>query len=202
MSYVIYVCDTETTGINPEINDVIEVSFWRITLNNSIDEQKTWCIKPTNPSTIEEKALHINKHKREDILHNTALGRETYGEPADVVEEIEAWIMDDDMPISARVFVGQNPEFDYKFLKQLWTKTNNKNTFPFYPFLIDTIQVARLIDVCIGKRRDRYNLGALVKDFGVTKVTAHRADGDTKMTKDLFLAQIKPLIEIIKENFG
>ena len=30
MSYAGYVCDTETTGLDAEKNDVIEVCFWRI----------------------------------------------------------------------------------------------------------------------------------------------------------------------------
>jgi DNA polymerase III alpha subunit (gram-positive type) len=67
------------------------------------------------------------------------------------------------------------------------------------------MQLARLIDVCTGKKRARYGLVALVQDFGVTKATAHRADGDVKMTKELFekiYAVLKnPLVEAFNNSY-
>lgn len=197
MSFVIYVCDTETTGINPEEHDVIEVSFHRL----SDDEQRTWCLKPYQPETISDKALQVNKHKKEDILHKTAFGRETYRDPSDVIPEIEMWVMGDGVTVEDRVFLGQNPKFDYDFLRKLWKRANTTHTFPFSTFIIDTIHIARFIDLCTGKRRSRYNLSSLVKDFGVTKGKAHRAAEDVKMTKELFLKQFDPIKEHIAEQF-
>lgn len=198
MSYQIYVFDCETTGLDAILNDVIETSFFRI----SDGEQKTWCLKPLNPLNIEEKALSVNKHKLEDILCQTPFGRETYKEPRDVVPEIEGWIISDGSPIEDRVLVGQNPKFDYDFMKALWAKTESPDSFPFKEVLIDTLQIARLIDLCTGKKRARYHLGGLVKDFGVTKAKAHRAEGDVKMTKDLFLAQFEPIKEFLATTFA
>lgn len=195
--YVIYICDTETTGLDPVENDVIEVSFWRLSDN----EQKTWCIRALNPETISDKALQVNKHNRDDILRKTAFGKETYREPADVVSEIEVWMMGDGASIGDRVFLGQNPQFDFDFLKQLWKKANASHSFPFSNFIIDTIQMTRFIDLCTGKRRQRYNLGSLVKDFGVTKGKAHKAAEDVKMTKDLFLKQYEPIRDHVAEQF-
>ena len=197
MSYVIYVCDTETTGLDPVDNDVIEVSFWRL----SDDEQKTWCLRALNPETIQDKALKVNGHKRDDILHKTAEGRETYREPSDVVSEIEVWMMNDGVTVEDRVFLGQNPKFDFDFLRQLWKKAGSPHTFPFSSFIIDTIHMARFVDLCTGRRRDRYNLGSLVRDFGVTKAKAHRAEGDVKMTRELFLKMFDPVKSHIAEQF-
>jgi DNA polymerase III alpha subunit (gram-positive type) len=197
MGYVIYVIDCETTGLDYQLNDVIEVSFWRI----SDGEQKTWCLKPLNISEISDKALKVNGHKKEDLLHATASGKETYREPSDVISEIEAWVISDGVPIEDRVFLGQNSDFDYKFLQNLWKKAGSPDTFPFGGFVVDTIQLTRLIDMCTGKKRKRYNLGSLVRDFGITKAKAHRAEGDVKMTKDLFLAQFNPIKDFIAENF-
>lgn len=207
--YVLYVVDCETTGTNPNEHDVIEVCFWRLT----DDESKTWCLKPLNVETIDDRALKINKHKREDIIHKTAKGRETYLDPVTVLPEIEMWIMQDGVGTEDRVFVGQNPQFDYDFLVKLWQKVGSEDTFPFgfwrgegaerknLGFLIDTIQIARLIDLCTNKKRRRYNLGSLVKDFSITKAVAHRADGDVKMTRDLFLKMLEGLRESAQEHF-
>lgn len=207
MDYIIYICDTETTGQDPEKHDIIELSLWRVDSKIlsgkkiELDEQKTWYLTPLNPQSIEDQALYVNKHKREDILHQTQEGRELYKNPKNTIDDIETWIMDDDVSLDDRVFVGQNPEFDYSFLKEFWRKTGNKNSFPFSPYFLDTMQIARMIDLCMGKKRSRYNLGSLVKDFGVTKARAHRAADDTKMTKDLFIKQVSPLYDVIRESF-
>lgn len=191
MSYSVYVCDTETTGLDPVKNDVIEVCFWRI----GEPESKTWWMKPLNPESIQDKALKVNKHNREDILGLTKEGREKYLPPEEVLPEIEEWIMEDGAAAEERVFIGQNPEFDYKFLAELWKKTGNQDDFPFgfwrnknenIGYTLDTIQLARFIDLMLGKKRKFYNLGGLVKAFSIKKAQAHRADGDVQMTKDLY----------------
>lgn len=192
--YTQIVCDVETTGTDPEKHDIIEICMWRL----GDSESKTWCLTPLSPENIEDEALHINKHLREDILHKTEKGRETYKHPSVVLPEIEMWLMEDGSAAEDRVFIGQNPMFDYEFLLALWRKLGAENDFPFgfwiegkngrrnQGYIVDTIQLARLIDLCTGKKRAKYGLGALVKDFSVTKATAHRADGDVKMTKELF----------------
>lgn len=207
--YSIYFCDTETSGLinTPGINgsldntcDVLEVCLWRM----GEPESKTWWTKPLNPENIEDKALKINGHKREDILWLTKEGREKYREPSIVLPEIEEWIMQDAAAAEERVFIGQNPEFDYRFLANLWQKVGAKDNFPFgfwrnkeenVGYTLDTIQLVRFIDVMLGKKRKFYNLGSLVKDFGVKKVQAHRADGDVQMTKELF----EKIAEVFKD---
>src|SRR5690606_19293347 len=198
MEYVIYVGDTETTGTEPLIHDIIELSLWR----SSDDSQKTWLIKAVNIQEIQEKALTVNKHKREDIVHNTKFGRETYMDPAEAIIDIENWILEDDVSVEDRAFVGQNPDFDIKFMKAFWDRQGSKDTFPFGSFVLDTLLITRLIDLVIGKKRKYYNLGKLVKSFGITKGKAHKASEDVRMTKDLFFKQLEPLKEVIKENFS
>jgi DNA polymerase III epsilon subunit-like protein len=195
MIYSSYFVDVETTGTRPEKHDIIEICLWR-----STDlESRTWWMQPLNPENIEQEALNINKHKREDILHQTKEGREKYLHPSIIIPEIEMWMMEDGAAAEDRFFIGQNPMFDYDFMLAAWAKINSSDSFPFGYWMdernggrrnvgniIDTIQLARLIDLCTGKKRDRYGLGALIKAFGVTKAQAHRADGDVKMTKELF----------------
>lgn len=213
MSYVSYVCDLETTGLDPVRHDIIECCMWRI----GDSESKTWCLTPLSPENIEDEALQINQHRREDILHQTEIGREKYKHPSIVLPEIEMWLMEDGSAAEDRVFIGQNPMFDYEFLLSLWKKQGAESNFPFgywiegrsgkrnQGYIIDTIQLARLIDLCTGKKRSKYGLSSLVKDFGVTKATAHRADGDVKMTKELFekiFSVLKPpLAEAFNDSY-
>lgn len=202
MSLVIYVIDTETTGVDPEKHDVIEASFWRF----SDDTQKTWRLRPFNPNTIEKKALSVNKHKEDDILHRTEYGRKTYLEPSDVIQDIEAWMMEDDAAAEDRVFIGHNADFDYRFLQSLWKRCQSEDTFPFGRFVIDTIAIMKFIDLCSNRRRKFYNLRGAVKDFGVPRATAHSAEGDVKMTGNLvhkILNEVKSTIaEKFKDNYS
>lgn len=183
MKQIVYCIDTETTGFDPIHNDVIEIAMWRL----SDDDNKSWLIQALNESTISDKALNINGHIKEDILIKTAFGKENYKHPSDVIIDIENWIVSDGATIEERVFLGQNPKFDFDFLTAMWKKQNTEETFPFKGNLLDTIQLVRFIDFCTGKIRASYSLGNLIKDFDIPKLKAHRAMEDVKMTKDLFL---------------
>lgn len=203
--YVIYVIDTETTGLNHLENDVIEISACRLVLENDIREQKTWLLKAKNPKTISEEALKVNGHKREDILGMTAFGRENYLDPEVIVPEIELWIMEDEMSAKDRIFAGHNPDFDIAALQELWRRNGGIENFPFDlergNRIIDTKQIAALYDVCTGKRRQFYNLTSLVDDFGIKKGKAHKASEDVRMTTDLLLEFMKPIKEPVKNAF-
>lgn len=201
-NYIIYVQDTETTGLSMD-NDIIEISFLRI--QNKNFEQKTWLLKAVNEASIQDDALKVNGHKKEDILWKTQYGRENYKNPSDALFEIEEWINKDGMSSHDRVFAGQNPLFDFDRMVELWSRCNTLDTFPFITghnkLIVDTKQLALFIDICLGVKRDRYNLGSLVKAFGVKKGTAHRADEDTRMTADLLVKFIDGMTPSIKQSF-
>lgn len=203
--YVLYISDTETTGLDPEQHEVIELSMSRLipqedgTYN---EEQKSWLIKAVNPKTIQDEALAINGHKREDILHISKFGRDNYMLPAAAIDDIEMWMLEDNVSAMDRIFAGQNPTFDIDMLKALWKRNDRPDEdFPFAVErgnrIIDTKMIVTLFDVCTGRRRKHYGLGKLVKALGVKKDKAHRADGDVRMTRDLLLklvAIIQPAV--------
>lgn len=213
--YVIYVNDTETTGLMAAekkgleiLDDVIEISMLRLQQKNSKYErdQKTWYLKPLNPKAISDDALRVNKHKKEDILWLTEYGKQTYREPKEVLPEIESWMMEDEVSAKDRIFVAQNADYDVNAMEALWEKLGCKNSFPFDLAKgnrkLDTIQIALLVDLCCGERRDFYNLGSLVKSFRITKRTAHRAEGDTQMTADLLLKVLEIIMPALQKAFG
>ena len=185
--YTLYVCDTETTGLDPVKNDVIEVSFYRL----SDHVQKTWQIKPTNFSNIESDALRVNGHKKEDITHQTKFGKETYKEASEVIVEIENWLFEDNMPVSNRIIVGQNASFDKEMLTQLWSKCNSKDTFPFGRRILDTMQIEFFLDWCRDSLATGYSLNNLVKKYGIKNEKAHTAAADVKATKEVFDKQVE-----------
>lgn len=205
--YVIYVQDTETTGFEPGIHEVIELSLLRLSRIEGgwAEEQKTWLLKALKPDTIQDDALSKNGHKKEDILCQTQYGKENYKLPSDVILDIEDWVAQDKMSAHDRVFAGQNPLFDFNHMVALWDSCDAADTFPWVTghnkLLVDAKQIALFFDICMGRKRERYNLSSLVKSYGVKKGKAHRADEDTRMTKDLLVKYIDAVLPCVKEKF-
>lgn len=182
---VLYVVDTETTNLSPDIGDIIEVSF----LRTSDNDQKTWYIKPTNPDGIDDGALKVNGYNRDDLLWKTKAGREKFRLLDDVLPEIENWICDDGAKIFDRILCGHNVNFDQKFLQSAWKKAKCDDTYPFssYGMLIDTKGLALFFDWVSGQNNERYNLSACIKKFGLEQRKAHGAIDDVKMANDLLM---------------
>ncbi len=206
-NYIIYIVDTETTGLDPVKNDVIEISMCRLILGQEDKrEQKTWLIKAMNAETVEDEALAINHHDRSEILWLNKAGREKYKLPSDVIVEVENWVAEDGVSAIDRIFAGQNPVFDVQALTELWRKAGSPETFPFAlesnSRILDTKQLATIIDLCTGHRRRYYNLSTLIKSFNVKKAKAHTAEGDVQMTSDLLIALLSPLVKTISESFA
>lgn len=194
MEYVLYIVDTETTGLDSHKNDVIELSMYRLTDN----VQKTWCLKPLNYDTIDSGALRVNGHKLEDLKHETLHGKETYLDPNKIIVEIENWVSEDCVPAEKRILTGQNISFDKNMLEQLWIKCNAKDSFPFGRRLMDTMQIEFFLDWCKGTLAEGYSLNNLVKKYGVKNEKAHTAAADVKATKEVFEKQVEYFKKILK----
>lgn len=195
MEYIIYVCDTETTGLDSRLNDVIELSMHRI----SDDVQKTWSLKPFNMDNIDPGALKVNGHKLEDLKLLTKHGRDTYQDPNKVIVEIENWMMEDNVSAENRVICGHNVAFDRDMITQLWNKCNSKDTFPFGRRMMDTMMIEFMIDYAKGSMAEGYSLNNLIKKHGVKNEKAHTAAGDVKATKEVFEKQMSLLKTLVQK---
>jgi DNA polymerase III epsilon subunit-like protein len=180
----LYFVDCETTSLDNTKGDIVEISFIR----NNDGEQKTWHIKPTNPENIEDSALAVNGISKDDLLWRTDAGKQKFKEVDVVLPDIENWIADDDSNQYDRVLVGHNIQFDYNYMMKAWERAKCIDTFPFskYGMLIDTKQLALFFDYIKGENNQKYNLGALIKKYGIQKRKCHNAADDIAMTKDMF----------------
>lgn len=179
--FSIYVLDTETTGLNPDVHEIIELSATRI----NDDSIKTLKIRPENWDSIELDALRVNGHNYNELKN--------YMPREKAIVEFEDWMMEDGFSPDEKILVGQNPTFDLRFLENLWKKCNAYNSFPFgkRPLLIDTRQLALIIDLCTGEKTEFYNLSTLLKKYGLKNAKAHTAEADAIATKELFIKQIE-----------
>ena len=187
MNYILYICDTETTGLDPIKNDVIELSLYRL----SDDMQKTWCLKPINVDNIETAALRINGHKLEDITHQTKYGKDTYLDPNQIIVDIENWMADDNVPATQRVLVGANTGFDKAMLDQLWIKCNSPDTFPFGRRYLDIQQIEFFLNMCQDNMLESYSLSNIIKKYGIKNEKSHTAAADTLVAKLVLDKQVE-----------
>lgn len=190
MNYVFYVADIETTGLDSHLHDVIELSLHRLG-DTSENAQKTWCLKPLTPETVQAEALRINGHKLEDLLHKTKEGRERYLDPSSTLVDIENWLAEDMVPTEKRFLIGQNIGFDKERLQQLWIKCNSEDSFPFGRRMIDTMIIELFFDYCQGQFAEGYSLKNLGKKYGIKNEKAHTAAADVKATKEVFEKQVE-----------
>jgi DNA polymerase III epsilon subunit-like protein len=199
MNFTFYVADIETTGLDSHLHDVIELSLYRLG-DSSENCQRTWCLKPLSPDTIELEALRINGHKLEDLLHKTKEGRERYLDPSKVLVDIENWLSEDMKPAEKRFLIGQNVAFDKERLEQLWTRCNSKDSFPFGRRVMDTMVIELFFDFCKGQFAEGYSLKNLIKKYGVVNTKAHTAAADTLATKEVFLKQVEYFKKLLKNE--
>ncbi len=195
MDFVIYIADTETTGLDAYSHDVIELSLYRL----SDHVQKTWCLKPLNQESIDTGALRVNGHKLEDLKHQTKAGIDRYKDPNKLIVEIENWIAEDGVPAEKRILCGQNIGFDKLMLERMWIKCESKDTFPFGRRTLDTMQIEFFLDLCKGSMSEGYSLNNLTKKYGIKNEKAHTAEADVKATKEVFEKQVEFFKKILNK---
>lgn len=187
-NYELYFADIETVGLGLD-QDIIELSLYRL----SNGSQKTWKLKAVNTENIDDGALRVNGHKREDITWMTKFGRETYLEPNKAIIDIENFILEDGVSAETRALVCQNAIFDKPRLEELWKKCGTPDSFPFGRRYMDTIVIAMFMDYIQGTQSEGYSLANLTKKYGIKNTKAHSAEADTVACKDVFLKQVEEL---------
>jgi DNA polymerase III epsilon subunit-like protein len=184
-NYVFYGIDTETTGLDPVKNDIIELSIYRL----SDDVQRTWFLKPINFDNIEIAALRVNHHKLEDLRGQTQYGRDTYQDPKQAIVEIENWLFEDNVDTANRCLIGHNAGFDKAMMESLWFKCQASDSFPFGRRFIDTMVLELAMDYAGGEYAEGYSLNNLAKKYSVKNERAHSAAADTKCMVEVFRKQ-------------
>jgi DNA polymerase III subunit epsilon len=118
--------DTETTGLDPELQEVIEVAIILQWPNGQVQE---WCskIKPTRLENADPKALEINGYAADPKAWDNA---PTFEQAA---EEMTFRLRD-------AVICGHNVAFDVSFLESGMKRAGKKFYFPYHR--IDTVALA------------------------------------------------------------
>jgi DNA polymerase-3 subunit epsilon len=154
--------DFETTGLDPSRGDrVIEIGLLR-SRGDTIEVEYDRLVNPGRP--VGYGAYRVN-HISDDMLAGAPLF-------AEVADELLGLL-------NGTVVVAHNARFDLGFLKAELTLT--QRPFPSV-VVLDTVQLARSNVTSAG-----YSLATLCAMYGIFQEDAHRALGDARATRELFL---------------
>jgi CRISPR-associated protein Cas2 len=156
------VIDVETTGLDSETNEIIEIGAIKVIDHNRVDAYQSFVlITEQIPHKIEE----LTGITAQMITEN---GKKLY----DVLNEFFAFL--GDLPI-----VAHNADFDTGFLLQGCIKCN----IPLFSNrCIDTQVMAR----CKARGLESYKLSALAAKFEIAYENPHRSLGDCEVTRMIY----------------
>lgn len=163
-----YVIDTETTGIQADFHETIEISIIRC----SDRHQLTCQIKADFPERASPKALEVTGKTKEDLF---------YGDrKEDVVRLCNAFFEQDGATPEHRCIIGHNASFDKRFCHALWAKCDQ--TFPAVVWM-DTVKMSRLWAKMLGKQPKSFKLAKALEFANIKAMPgAHDAGSDARNT--------------------
>lgn len=157
------VVDLETTGLEPNLDSIIEIAAVKV-LNGQIVDEMTHLVNPH--IFIPQETTDITGITT-DMLKDSPLF-------ADVVDEYLGWFAE------GGVFVAHNVDFDRNFFNAHLRRM--QRTELVNPYLC-TFKLAKTVHPNL----PRYGLGMLSETFNVQLPQAHRAIHDARATAELLI---------------
>jgi DNA polymerase-3 subunit epsilon len=171
--------DTETTGLDPSQNDIVQIAGKIIIDNDEKEEFNLFC-QPHSFENISEKALETNGFTIEKL--------KSFPDPTSVYAELDKMFskyIDRYNKSDKFIPCGQNVRFDVNFLSEYWRKCGNNYFFSFVGAAsLDTMQLAVMLEMKKGKKIfSSYKLEILFLTlFGSDMEKAHDALADIEAT--------------------
>jgi len=165
VSYVVF--DLETTGLDPSVNEIIEIGAVKIERGKIIEEFHT-LIKPKG--NISEASSEITGITM-DMLFDKPFLEEVLPEFLDFVGD--------------SVLVAHNANFDYRFIRYWIKKLTGEKWKHCY---IDTLALSKAL-----LEMRSYTLDKVAEKLNLGSFKHHRALDDAKITAEIFLKFLKKL---------
>lgn len=178
------VIDTETTGLDYGLCDIIEVASVRVR-NGSVVDSFSSLVKPQVYYCYDDNGNEYPEYVDSFITGLTGITNEMLSsapDPVDVIPSFIKFLSDD-------ILIGHNVNFDVNFLYDLCENLG----IEFSNNFIDTMRIARKLLPELPHHR----LRDLVEHFGITNQDEHRSLGDCMATNavyDLMKSQVRSSI--------
>jgi len=159
--------DTETTGLNPKVHEVIEIGLIVVDSEDLSESDRFYSkVAPERMEDADERALLINHYSWQSWIDAPA--KEV------VVDRLEPFFDEH------TIICGHNIPFDIAFIDAMF-KSCNKGPL-LYGGIIDTKRVAKQLNI----KSASYRLGALCQKLGIDQKNAHSALSDVMANIELF----------------
>ena len=167
------VVDFETTGLNPEIDRIVQLAAVIVNGDGDIIDSFDTIVKPENPDEYQHGAEHIHGISAEQV---------SSGMPLRLALE-KLW------DISAgNVFTAHNAQFDLGFLHAESERVGINDHVEVH---IDTLELSRRTTGADNTRR--HNLLALCEHYGIERDKVHDAKSDATATAQLLMHLMKEI---------
>jgi DNA polymerase-3 subunit epsilon len=176
----IFWIDTETTGLNPHENGVVQIAAI-VEGGLSGEVVLSYKVKPFPQDIVEDAALAVSGATREDLS--------TYRDPVGVWKEIKQVLSKHVDPYSRDksnkyILAGHNVDFDIRFMEQFARKCGDKYWWSWFSGRrLDTLRVAEFAQFA-GMSFDSLKLPDLCRKFEIPH-DPHQALSDIVATREL-----------------
>jgi DNA polymerase III subunit epsilon len=183
--------DTETTGVDPKINDIVQLAAIIEIDGREMETFKMNC-HPFDWNAVEDKALEVNRITREDL--------ETFPAPVQMhtaLTKVLGKYVNKYDRMDKLTIAGQKADFDAGFLREFFFKNGDQYYGSWFNYRhVDLLAVVRFLRYAGRLKIENDKLTTVAEYFGVA-LDAHDALEDIRATREL----IKILIDryLVKE---
>jgi len=178
--------DTETTGLNPRKNAVIQIAGF-VDIDGQIKEEFNLSCRPFKGDLLTAKALQVVGKSVKDL--------EALPEPSEAYRsliEMFASYIDKYNKLDKFYMVGQNASFDYDFMQRFFEKNND---YYFHAYVdyhkVDLIAITMILKLA-GRLKGLENMKLrTLKQYFKIKSPDHDAYADIKVTREIFQIYLK-----------
>ena len=180
MKNKLFYFDTETTGLDPYKNDILQLAAL-IEINGEVVEEFQFCCQPFSYENVEQKALEVNNYDLEAI-QKFDMPEDCYARLVDMLGKY----VDKFNTFDKFICCGFNVSFDIGFLKQFFFKNKDKYFGSWFEYKsLDMYSLVYLCDYMFNLRLPNHKLVTVAKHFGIAH-NAHEAMSDIKVTREIF----------------
>ncbi|MBI3299105.1 MAG: 3'-5' exonuclease [Elusimicrobia bacterium] len=176
----LFYADTETTGLDYKTHEAFQLAFI-IEIDGKVVCEKNIKLRPVRPQNADAKALEVTKKTLPELAAYPPRAAgfkefiDTLAQHVDRFDKLDKF-----------VWVGQNPEFDVRFVRAFFEEHGDK----YYGSWFDS-RPADLISLAVACKMkglikpENFKLATLADQFGI-KFDAHDALADVRATREVW----------------